>query len=130
MSIILLCQRVFHVLALLLLRPSPPPMRCLCLYFPRDPHTVICRGGRGEWVGGGGGVGCAGWGGLGEKCRITKMYFVYLYLYLIFSERGYFFFQCCAFPYTFFSPPPLPPASSLPPQYLSVLCLLGGILSV
>ena len=39
---------------------------------------------------------------MGEKCRITKIYFVYLYLILIFSEGSYIFFKCCAaflFPY-------------------------------
>ena len=44
---------------------------------------------------GGGGCGCAGWGGVGGECRITKIYFVYLHLILIFCEGGYIFFKYC-----------------------------------
>ena len=69
---------------------------------------------------GGGGCGFAGWGGVGGECRITKIYFVYLHLILIFCEGSYIFFKYCdAFLYSFSRPPPRAP--SLPPQYLSVL---------
>ena len=92
MSIILLCQCVLHVLALLLLRPSPPPCGAfVCISLAILTLLYAVGGGVSGWVGGGR-CGVCGVGGLGEKCRITKMYFVYLYLYLIFSERGYFFF--------------------------------------
>ena len=109
--------------------PSLPPPPCgafVCITLAILTLLYAVGGGVSGWVGVGG-VGCAGWGGWGKSVELPRC-ILFICIFTLFSLREVISFSnVVLFLIGFLAPPP---ASSLPPQYLSVLCLLSGILSV